>query len=79
MIPNIAVILTNAQKRILWVNDDFTHITGYSLPEVVGKSPGGILQGPKTEPEAVNQTTARTERNTCAAWSSTRCTMSLKT
>lgn len=55
MIPNIAVILTNAQKRILWVNDDFTHITGYSLPEVVGKSPGRILQGPKTEPEAVNQ------------------------
>ncbi|MBV6655813.1 MAG: helix-turn-helix domain-containing protein [Mameliella sp.] len=55
MIPNIAVILTNANRRILWVNDDFTHITGYTLPEVVGKSPGGILQGPKTEPEAVNQ------------------------
>lgn len=55
MIPNIAVILTNAQKRILWVNDDFTHITGYSLPEVVGKNPGRILQGPKTETEAVKQ------------------------
>jgi PAS domain S-box-containing protein len=55
MIPNIAVILTNAQKHILWVNEDFTEITGYSLPEVIGKSPGGILQGPNTEPEAVSQ------------------------
>ncbi|MEQ8707287.1 MAG: helix-turn-helix domain-containing protein [Phaeodactylibacter sp.] len=55
MVPNIAVILTNAQRRILWVNDDFTHITGYTLPEVMGKSPGKILQGPKTKPEIVHQ------------------------
>lgn len=55
MIPNIAVILTNAQRNILWVNDDFTHITGYTLPEVVGKSPGRLLQGPDTEPEAVTR------------------------
>lgn len=55
MVPSIAVILTNADRRILWVNDDFTNITGYSLAEVAGKNPGGLLQGPGTEPEAVEQ------------------------
>lgn len=55
MIPSIAVILTDAAKRILWVNDDFTEITGYSLPEVVGRSPGKLLQGPDTEAEAVQK------------------------
>lgn len=55
MIPNIAVILTNAQRNILWVNDDFTHITGYTLPEAIGKSPGKLLQGPGSEPKAIEQ------------------------
>lgn len=51
----IAVILTDAARRILWVNRDFEAITGYALPEVVGMSPGKILQGPKTEPDAVER------------------------
>lgn len=53
MVPNIAVILTNAEKRIMWVNDDFTQITGYSLEEALGQSPGQLLQGPATEPDAI--------------------------
>ena len=54
MVPNIAVILTDSSRRILWVNDDFTQITGYSLGEVFGKKPS-ILQGPKTEQSAINR------------------------
>jgi PAS domain S-box-containing protein len=50
---HVAVILTDAQKRILWVNEDFTHITGYSLSEVVGKKPGTVLQGPDSEPDVI--------------------------
>jgi len=50
---HVAVILTDAQKRIVWVNDDFTKITGYSLTEARGKKPGILLQGPETEQEAV--------------------------
>ncbi len=51
----VAVILTDAQRRILWVNNDFTTITGYSSAEVYGLSPGKILQGPKTDPAAVKR------------------------
>lgn len=50
----IAVILTDAEKKILWVNDDFTAITGYSLPEVAGKKPT-LLQGPNTRKEDVSR------------------------
>lgn len=53
MVPRIAVILTDNLRRILWVNEDFTRITGYEINEVIGRSPGKLLQGPETEPEAV--------------------------
>lgn len=51
----IAVILTDAKRRILWVNDDFTHITGYTYEEAIGRVPGNLLQGPLTEEEAIEQ------------------------
>ena len=54
MVPHIAVIVTDAQRRILWVNEDFTHITGYSINEVLGKKPS-ILQGPGSEQEAIRR------------------------
>lgn len=52
-IPNIAVILTDQDKKIIWVNDDFSKITGYTLSESLGKKPGELLQGPNTEKEVV--------------------------
>lgn len=54
MVPHIAVIVTDPQRRILWVNEDFTTITGYSLAEVLGKKPN-ILQGPKSEQEVIRR------------------------
>lgn len=44
-----AVIFTDAQYRILWVNDAFTRITGYSELEAITQSPS-ILYGPETDP-----------------------------
>lgn len=55
MAHDIAIILTDAQRRIIWVNDGFTKITGYTLPEAMGRSPGRLLQGPNTEREAVDR------------------------
>ncbi len=51
---HIAVILTDKKRNILWVNEDFTKITGYSLREVKGKKPS-ILQGKNTEQEVINE------------------------
>jgi PAS domain S-box-containing protein len=47
------VVVTDSKGRIEWVNDAFSRITGYTLSEVVGLKPGGLLQGPKTNPETV--------------------------
>lgn len=55
-----AVVITEAElfdepgPRILFVNEAFTQMTGYSMEEVLGKTPR-ILQGPKTERVALNQ------------------------
>jgi PAS domain S-box-containing protein len=48
-----AVVITDTDGRIDWVNDGFTRITGYALDEVAGKRPGSFLQGPDTDPATV--------------------------
>ena len=49
-----AVIITNADGRIEWVNDGFERITGYALEEVEGRRPGAVLQGEGTDPSVVD-------------------------
>jgi PAS domain S-box-containing protein len=44
-----AVIITNPEGVISWVNDSFTTITGYTFEEVINKKPGALLQGPETD------------------------------
>lgn len=39
-----AVVITDTQRRITWVNDGFERITGYSMAEVLGQRPGTFLQ-----------------------------------
>jgi PAS domain S-box-containing protein len=39
-----AVVITDAERRITWVNDGFERITGYSMAEVLGQRPGTFLQ-----------------------------------
>jgi len=48
-----AVILTDAEGYIQWVNKGFERITQYSFEEVIGKKPGDFLQGEETDPEVV--------------------------
>jgi PAS domain S-box-containing protein len=45
------VMITKAEPGypVVYVNDAFAEITGYSSEEIVGQSPA-ILQGPKTDP-----------------------------
>lgn len=48
-----SVVITDAQRRIIYVNDGFERMTGYRLSEVRGKSPGDILQGAYTDQDTV--------------------------
>jgi len=48
-----AVIITDAQRWITWVNEGFTRITRYSSEEVIGKLPGALLQCDQTDPATV--------------------------
>jgi PAS domain S-box-containing protein len=44
-----AVIITDAEERIMWVNNAFTRITEYEPEEVIGRKPGSFLQGKETD------------------------------
>ncbi len=43
-----AVVITDAQGLITWVNEGFTRISGYTLQEASGRKPGELLQSPNT-------------------------------
>jgi PAS domain S-box-containing protein len=48
-----AVIITNVQRRITWVNQGFERITGYSASEAIGRTPASLLQFAGTDPQTV--------------------------
>jgi PAS domain S-box-containing protein len=48
-----AVVMTDADGRIVWVNAGFTRITGYAMHEVVGRRPGSFLQGAETDQNVI--------------------------
>ncbi len=50
-----AVVITDARRRITWVNEGFERITGYAAAEVLGRSPGALLQADGTDPGTVQR------------------------
>lgn len=48
-----AVVITDPQGRVEWVNAGFTRMSGYTLEELQGRRPGEVLQGPETDTAAV--------------------------
>jgi PAS domain S-box-containing protein len=48
-----AVIVTDLEGRIEWVNQGFIELSGYERKEVVGHKPGSLLQGPETDAATV--------------------------
>ena len=57
-----AVIISNADRKIQYVNNGFSRMTGYSSEEMLGHVAGEVLIGPKTDP----QTKARMEAELAA-------------
>ncbi|QOF91036.1 PAS domain-containing methyl-accepting chemotaxis protein [Pseudomonas lundensis] len=50
-----AIVITDKDGLIQYVNQGFTKLTEYSLEEVRGKKPGHFLQGAATAPHTVEQ------------------------
>jgi PAS domain S-box-containing protein len=50
-----AVIITDVERRITWVNSGFERITGFSAAEAIGCSPGALLQCAATDASSIVQ------------------------
>jgi diguanylate cyclase (GGDEF)-like protein/PAS domain S-box-containing protein len=61
-----AVIVTDRDSRIVWVNKAFTGLTGYSAEEAIGQIPGHLLQDEKTDQNAVARIRAALAAGTSA-------------
>ncbi len=48
-----ARVTTDSSGRILEINPAFSGLCGFSFAEVAGRKPGSFLQGPETDPAAV--------------------------
>lgn len=48
-------VVTDPEGLVRWINPAFTMMCGYTLDEVRGKKPGGLLQGEKTDREAARR------------------------
>ena len=47
-----SVMITDADENIIWVNEGFTRISGYTLDELKGKKIGYSLEGTETDEDA---------------------------
>jgi methyl-accepting chemotaxis protein len=57
-----SVIITDAQRRIEYVNAGFERLSGFKAADVMGKSPGKVLQGPHTDAETVKRIRGKLDR-----------------
>lgn len=53
-----AVMITDSEGGITYVNDSFEKMTGFSLAEILGKNPAQISQGLESDPESVKMIAA---------------------
>ncbi len=58
-----AVVITDAEWRIEWVNDSYTRVFGYTLEEVRGRRPGEFVHGANTDPATLAAIDAADEAN----------------
>lgn len=57
-----AVVICDQNGLIEWVNDSFLQLTQFTLPELLGKKPGKMLQGPDTDPAVIAYLSAQIKK-----------------
>ena len=58
------VIITDRDGKVEWINDGFTRISGYTLAELAGRTPGSMLQGAATDQHTVQRIRESIQRGT---------------
>ncbi|MBS3997799.1 MAG: PAS domain S-box protein [Hydrogenophaga sp.] len=56
------VVITDARRRITWINAAYSQTTGWTLDDCVGRRPGDLLHGPATDAAEVARIGARTRQ-----------------
>lgn len=49
-----AVVISDVEGKIEWVNSSFEIMSGYSKKELIGIKPGNLLQGAESNPETID-------------------------
>jgi diguanylate cyclase (GGDEF)-like protein/PAS domain S-box-containing protein len=49
-LTNNVVVITDVDRRIVWVNEAFTRICGYTLEEAIGQKPAELLRSNTNDP-----------------------------
>ena len=52
---NGIVMITDPDRKIIWINNSFEKILGYRTEEVIGRNPAEFLQGPDTSTETIRE------------------------
>ena len=55
-VTGYGVTISDAQRRLVWVNESFTRMTGYSTAEVAGLKTSAVLYSEGTNPDTVRRT-----------------------
>lgn len=50
-----AIIITDPDGRITWINQETMQLTGFSAGQLIGHKPGDLLQGPETDSQSVER------------------------
>ncbi len=50
-----AVLFTDTDTKITWVNSAFESMSGFQIEEVIGQKPSAILQGPQSKIDTIQQ------------------------
>src|SRR5579875_1885201 len=56
------IMITDANRKVIWANEAIQRISGYGLEEMLGRNPGTLLQGPLTDLETVARMRQRLDR-----------------